>query len=336
MNPFIAFCLYVSARVFVQYLKARREDAAVLSSLHFLLAAMQVLKTKNPLTESFLVQLDVDLDGTGLDLPSSKSRWKFGQRPPVCLTLALHYSDSADRNQGESPANTDGLKCSPLFEIRETQAPNLNARMEPEKERPIVTSARSANADPGVNDYSAFFNTDVPQSSVAAGQTNPLNDLSFDNSYGFPQVQSVGQHASPGSTSHHGSSNGTSSRSHSNHPTPSTSSNPTSSYVSNPSPPNPVNMGSNHNDGAQFNSTMPFQTRQISHEFVFRGQGQWQAGNDNNMNFAELKTTMNDVVTGLTPGHTGMTPMPDGMWPTDPMSDNGDWMFTWPGQTPRP
>src|ERR1700749_4751724 len=82
MNPFLAFCLYVAARVFVQYLKSRKEDSAVKSSLHFLLAAMQVLKTKNPLTESFLVQLDVDLEGSGLDIPSH-SRYKFGRRPPV-------------------------------------------------------------------------------------------------------------------------------------------------------------------------------------------------------------------------------------------------------------
>ncbi|KIV88757.1 hypothetical protein, variant 3 [Exophiala mesophila] len=321
MNPFIAFCLYVAARVFVQYLKARRDDTAVLSSLHFLLATMQVLKTKNPLTESFLVQLDVDLEGTGLDIPSSKSRWKFGQRPP-----------------GESPANTDSLKCSPLFEIRQSQAPHLNAGAEPERDPLTVPSGSSVNPDPGLNDYAGIFNNDVTQGNLASGQTNPLNDLSFDNSYGFPQVQSasVGQHASPGSTSHHGSTNGTSSRSHSNHPTPSTSSNPTSSYASNPSPQNPVNMSSNYNDGTQFNPAMQFQTRHISQEFVFRGQSQWPTGNENNMNFPEMKTTMNDGITGLTPGHTGMTPMPDGMWPTDPMSENGDWMFTWPGQTPRP
>jgi hypothetical protein len=83
MNPFLAFNLYVAARVFVQYLKARKEDGAVKSSLHFLLSAMQVLTAKNPLTESFLVQLDVDLEGSGLDLPASFSRWKFGHRPTV-------------------------------------------------------------------------------------------------------------------------------------------------------------------------------------------------------------------------------------------------------------
>jgi hypothetical protein len=84
MNPFIAFCLYVAARVFVQYLKSRKDDATVKSSLHFLLSAMQALKSKNPLTESFLVQLDVDLEGSGLSIPTNASRYQSGEkRGPV-------------------------------------------------------------------------------------------------------------------------------------------------------------------------------------------------------------------------------------------------------------
>jgi hypothetical protein len=84
MNPFIAFCLYVAARVFVQYLKSRKDDVTVKSSLHFLLSAMQALKSKNPLTESFLVQLDVDLEGSGLSIPSNVSRYQSGEkRGPV-------------------------------------------------------------------------------------------------------------------------------------------------------------------------------------------------------------------------------------------------------------
>ena len=67
MNPFISFCLYVAARVFVQYLKSRPKDTQIRQSLQFLLTAMQALKRKNPLTESFLVQLDVDLEGAGLE-----------------------------------------------------------------------------------------------------------------------------------------------------------------------------------------------------------------------------------------------------------------------------
>ena len=68
MNPFLAFCLYVAARVFVQYLKFRPKDEQMTSSLQFLLAAMHALKRKNPLTESFLVQLDVDLEGMNIDI----------------------------------------------------------------------------------------------------------------------------------------------------------------------------------------------------------------------------------------------------------------------------
>ncbi len=71
MNPFISFCLYVAARVFVQYLKSRAKDTQIRTSLQFLLSAMNAVKKKNPLTESFLVQLDVDLEGAGID----RSQW---------------------------------------------------------------------------------------------------------------------------------------------------------------------------------------------------------------------------------------------------------------------
>jgi hypothetical protein len=66
MNPFISFTVYVAARVFVQYLKTRPKDQQMNSSLQFLLQAMQALRRKNPLTESFLVQLDLDLESAGI------------------------------------------------------------------------------------------------------------------------------------------------------------------------------------------------------------------------------------------------------------------------------
>lgn len=67
MNPFIAFCLYVAARVFIHILKKNPNDAETRSSLEFLLAAMQQIKTTNPLSESFLIQLGLDLQGAGMD-----------------------------------------------------------------------------------------------------------------------------------------------------------------------------------------------------------------------------------------------------------------------------
>ncbi|KAH3918240.1 hypothetical protein HBI56_143370 [Parastagonospora nodorum] len=106
MNPFISFCVYVAARVFVQYLKTRPNDQQMGASLQFLLQAMQALRRKNPLTESFLVQLQLDLESAGIQgLPQKPY-------PPPDTFLAT------------IPVNTDGVSCSPIFEIRETQNPN--------------------------------------------------------------------------------------------------------------------------------------------------------------------------------------------------------------------
>lgn len=102
MNPFISFCVYVAARVFVQYLKTRPNDQQMNSSLQFLLQAMQVLRRKNPLTESFLVQLDLDLEGAGIPRPYM----------PV------------EKKNAVIPVNSDPVGCSSIYEIRETQAQN--------------------------------------------------------------------------------------------------------------------------------------------------------------------------------------------------------------------
>ena len=57
----------------MQYLKTRPKDQQMTASLQFLLQAMQALRRKNPLTESFLVQLDLDLDSAGIQGLSQKS-----------------------------------------------------------------------------------------------------------------------------------------------------------------------------------------------------------------------------------------------------------------------
>ncbi|KAL4814869.1 fungal-specific transcription factor domain-containing protein [Aspergillus spinulosporus] len=79
MNPFISFCVYVAARVFVQYLKFRPDDTAARSSLQFVFVVLDALKNHNPLTESFLVQLEVDIEGTPFQdvrLPNGRSKSK--------------------------------------------------------------------------------------------------------------------------------------------------------------------------------------------------------------------------------------------------------------------
>ena len=66
MNPFMAFCLYIAARVFVHFLKTSPGDQEVLSSLRFLLDAMKSMKRAQPITESFLIQLSLDIQARGL------------------------------------------------------------------------------------------------------------------------------------------------------------------------------------------------------------------------------------------------------------------------------
>ncbi|KAK5134967.1 hypothetical protein LTR08_005919 [Meristemomyces frigidus] len=102
MNPFISFCLYVAARVFVQYLKSRPKDEQVRANLDFLLSAMHAIKRKNPLTESFLVQLEVDLEGAGLDDARSLRVQAPANRAPACPTQHL----------GMQPTSGD---CAPTY-----------------------------------------------------------------------------------------------------------------------------------------------------------------------------------------------------------------------------
>ncbi|KAI9735208.1 MAG: hypothetical protein M1834_001798 [Cirrosporium novae-zelandiae] len=85
MNPFLAFCLYVAARVFVQYLKSNRGDLNVRATLQFLLSAMRAMTRQSPIAESFLIQLDVDLEGSGLESSQTPSKPSFGMKPgAVC------------------------------------------------------------------------------------------------------------------------------------------------------------------------------------------------------------------------------------------------------------
>ncbi|KAF1915234.1 fungal-specific transcription factor domain-containing protein [Ampelomyces quisqualis] len=105
-NPFISFCVYVAARVFVQYLKTRPKDQQMTSSLQFLLQAMQALRRKNPLTESFLAQLDLDLESAGIRGLQQKA-----YAPPTTKNTVV-------------PANTDPVSCTPIFEICVTQNPS--------------------------------------------------------------------------------------------------------------------------------------------------------------------------------------------------------------------
>lgn len=101
----MSFCLYISARVFVQYLKSRPDDSSVHSSLQFVIGALNAMKAKNPLTESFLVQLDVDLEGTGIKaIAGLKSGSCY-----VAQAMVSHLEHLRLRNAHDSDRETASL-----------------------------------------------------------------------------------------------------------------------------------------------------------------------------------------------------------------------------------
>ncbi|KAF2668054.1 hypothetical protein BT63DRAFT_426889 [Microthyrium microscopicum] len=160
LNPFLAFCLYVAARVFVQYLKWRPTDQSMIASLQFLGTAMHILKRKNPLTESFLAQLEVDLEGTGIVIgPQTRNPWTERQR------------QQNQKNQKAMPgiiptevAVSAPEKCTSIFEITETQT--------------------TVNPDPSVF-HAPNMN---PQNFGLNGQINIDMDNSFNLSAGSPSA----------------------------------------------------------------------------------------------------------------------------------------------------
>ncbi|KAI1831490.1 transcriptional regulator family: Fungal Specific TF [Penicillium roqueforti] len=180
LNPFMSFCLYIAARVFVQYLKSRPDDSSVYSSLQFLVSALTAMKNKNPLTESFLVQLDVDLDGTGIRALDDRQRTNM----------------SAAHSMVQSYCN-DKVECTPIYNLRQTQGmakevpPQYSTNRGGNQPMPagLTTSLPSRNRDsttqptagPVFNgdDTSHFFGTST-QATDQAGPPGAIIDTDMD------------------------------------------------------------------------------------------------------------------------------------------------------------
>ena len=176
MNPFMAFCLYVAARVFVQYLKKMPDDQEVRQSLEFLLAAMQAIQRQNPLTESFLVQLNMDIEGSGLDIylhnPDYSSQYVSGTVSlPEYSTISLQPQNhqliqSQDANRQPAAVGSK-TQCSPIFHISETSEDGRSSGegLSPQDTRLPKDDLRKSNPtlrteDPRQRTY-AFRNADT-------------------------------------------------------------------------------------------------------------------------------------------------------------------------------
>ncbi|RMD43668.1 hypothetical protein DV735_g1417, partial [Chaetothyriales sp. CBS 134920] len=323
MNPFLAFCLYIAARVFVQYLKARKDDSAVKSSLQFLLSAIQVLTTKNPLAESFLAQLDVDIEGSGLDLPSS-------------------FRNNFDRRMAcEVPTGSDNVHCTPLVDIHE------------------LPPSGQANHEQIVNSTSHQTGTGSGMAQAKARQSNlPAHigaDTTFDGAdilYNPPAPhqcqQSQNSRPSPGLQS--GSND--SSASYSSFPTPASSSNRGGSHTghspyqyhnlspSSSTSTNINNTNGNHKNPAPKANSSGTASPAFHEQLAFRSPGPVAGGEDipNHTGSGGTSKTADEFpfpdVAGATSAGggdapaTGMTPTPDMLWQSV-MDAEGDWIQGW-------
>jgi hypothetical protein len=325
-----------------------------MSALTFLLSAMNVLKTKNPLTESFIVQLDVDLEGANLDIPSH-ARYKYGPRV-----------------QGEVPVNTDAVHCVPVYEIRESQSLGQGDRQFTGPDKSFHNPWPSDNNLFGTNGRANDRHEKLPH-------IGPPPDFSTDDPLLYNNPTTSSHPSRNNNPTNSNSSNGPSpnfsadnTSSHSGQPTPSTTSlpyhestppnlnsfTPSSFFI--PSHTKPQQNGaSRFTTTGFFDATNPMALHAQQNTFAtgmpqawnFQGMGQNESASANNNSNntpssngqsqsqgqqqqqqsgeaptpgAGAQSEFNFGRTGMTPGATGMTPLPESLW--QHADGGGDWM----------
>lgn len=166
------------------------------SSLQFLLQAMQALRRKNPLTESFLVQLDLDLEGAGIPKPYM----------------------AVEKRNSVIPVNSDPVGCSSIYEIRETQSQNAPINQFANSR---TSSSNTLPQYPQPTQQAPPFTTSTGGSGIEiAPQPAPFMPLRHPSD--ITQDYSPHRGAAPGSTTFLFDSSGTDMDLSNDHPSPST------------------------------------------------------------------------------------------------------------------
>lgn len=307
MNPFIAFCLYVAARVFVQYLKSRPKDTQIKSSLQFLLSAMQAIKRKNPLTESFLVQLDVDLEGAGLHEASESIR-KQMQHPIPGHPTRSEGCPVSQLGVGEGHTPSYGELGVGAYNEPSTDMPATTTTAPPQQQQPAFTYE---NLTPMSGSDNIGFVPSMNANSYELPVRSPASHQSQSSGMQHKSPQSFGaemdtspEHHTPNSSSHQ---SGQGLSTHTSHTGYSPQNMASPGRLTGPSLFEP-------NDGT-FTTTdfdmATFQPNTVNNQDGFVLPANWGSGG----------TGFTPGPTGFTPGPTGLTPGPSGMPDMMNMSD---------------
>ncbi|KAK4560456.1 hypothetical protein LTR86_005652 [Recurvomyces mirabilis] len=307
MNPFISFCLYVAARVFVQYLKSRPKDTQIRASLQFLLSAMHAIKRKNPLTESFLVQLDVDLESAGLEDARLK-RFDMAKMPgpdePNVQTGCPFTMGMQDMTNGT---------CHPTYGDQ-----GLSIYNDPNAGGEIVQPITEVNSfdynTADMSDYASGGAFELPNRQRTPGSSTYRSPASGANAEMDTSPDGSNEQATPLSSSNHNSSSRTSHTGYSPQDL-----HQQRQQQSQAMPPSSTSYQVD-NTQAAFPSVYSFDMADVPTNTS-------TAPLQNNFDFALPENWANGS-TGFTPGpSTGLTPAPTGMTPgafNDMMTD-ADW-----------
>ncbi|TGJ80007.1 hypothetical protein E0Z10_g8758 [Xylaria hypoxylon] len=307
MNPFISFCLYVAARVFVQYLKSRPDDCQTADSLRFLLSAMNALKKKNPLTESFLVQLDVDLEALGLRIPKLKAAFPRSTDSPTPGVNVPNYQVRADGKPDNGPRSGvevafDEPSCN-YMTYKERDPVGVSELIEPERQNQ-GNKGQHTNPFGGQQWYSG--EQQIPSSDRGSGPDNGANGLVIPPMIYTPYAENQGTDANEMSVSSNPDGQ-------SNRPTPNSSSNASEQRRSVASTGPMANSGgaSFHASpiGSQQNLGVQGTEMDTSRTSFFPDHG-FGTGMTPGRTFAIPDTPSNDfsMPNGWEPGQAGMTP----------------------------
>ncbi|CAI7665399.1 unnamed protein product [Penicillium pancosmium] len=137
------------------YLKSRPDDSTVYSSLQFVISALNAMKNKNPLTESFLVQLDVDLEGTGIKAMEN-AKYTFAHTAAVI--------------QSYCPSK---VECLSIYDVRDPTRPGNPDQSKPDSTNQTGPAHRTTTLPSRYRDKGAV-DSDIGSTGSNAQHFNPL------------------------------------------------------------------------------------------------------------------------------------------------------------------
>jgi len=177
MSPYVAFCLYVGARVFVHAFKKSPEEQSTKSNLQILLHAMEAHRKHNDITESFLIQLLVDLEGHNFDnVIAGRDTNPVSKRDMVSCHEALCCTTT---NSQQYSVWSEGNSAIPVIKKHSATQPTYSKAHKPQN--PNATQKAEASVTPEFDPhiYNVSLGRSPPEQRIRATSQPALQVLNY-------------------------------------------------------------------------------------------------------------------------------------------------------------